>query len=51
MDPLNHPLEPSKGDDLVTLDALNIVPTSNWTGGYFAAYQVYLFQLFKFIRF
>lgn len=40
-DPLTHPNEPLKQEDLVSLDPMNIVETSAWTAGYFASYHVY----------
>jgi len=40
-DPLVHPNEPFENEDLVSVDPMNIEPTSKWYAGYFAAYHVY----------
>jgi len=40
-DPLSHPDEPLETEDLVGIDANNIIPTDRWPGGYFASYHVY----------
>ncbi|MGC5326113.1 hypothetical protein ACPW7N_11610 [Brevibacillus sp. SYSU BS000544] len=40
-DPLKHPNEPLENEDLVPVDPMNIIPTSKWSAGYFAAYHVY----------
>ncbi|MGD8192836.1 hypothetical protein ACQCN2_22990 [Brevibacillus ginsengisoli] len=41
-DPLKHPNEPLfDKEDLVSVDPMNVMPSSKWTAGYFAAYHVY----------
>ncbi|MGN7763075.1 hypothetical protein ACTJKB_16615 [Paenibacillus sp. 22594] len=40
-DPLNHPNEPLKQEDLVSVDPMHVAATSAWTAGYFASYHVY----------
>ena len=40
-DPLAHPEEPLKYEDLVSIDANHIAPTAAWPGGYFASYHAY----------
>lgn len=40
-DPLEHPAEPITEEDLVAIDANHVVPTAEWTAGYFASYHAY----------
>ena len=40
-DPLSHPLESNRKEDLVSLDANHILPTAAWPGGTFASYHAY----------
>jgi hypothetical protein len=40
-DPLEHPDEPVHSEDLVAIDANNLVPTAAWPGGYYASYHAY----------
>jgi hypothetical protein len=40
-DPLEHPAEPLTAEDLVAIDANHVVPTTEWTAGYFASYHAY----------
>lgn len=40
-DPLRHPDEPLPREDLVGVDANNVVPNGAWPGGYFASYHAY----------
>lgn len=40
-DPLSHPDEANKQEDLVSVDPMNIEPTSSWKAGYFASYHIY----------
>ncbi|MFA4964530.1 MAG: hypothetical protein WC709_02685, partial [Thermoleophilia bacterium] len=40
-DPLRHPDEPLKREDLVGIDANHIAATAAWPGGYFASYHAY----------
>jgi hypothetical protein len=40
-DPLEHPAEPITTEDLVAIDANQVVPTTEWTAGYFASYHAY----------
>ncbi|OXM86277.1 hypothetical protein [Paenibacillus rigui] len=40
-DPLSHPNEPLKREDMVSVDPMNLRATSAWTAGYFASYHVY----------
>ncbi len=40
-DPLAHPEEPLEREDLVGVDPMNVHPTNDWPGGYFAGYHVY----------
>lgn len=40
-DPLKHPDEASDQEDLVSVDPMNIEPTSSWKAGYFASYHIY----------
>ena len=40
-DPLSHPNEPNKQEDLVPVDPMHVEPTSAWKAGYFAQYHVY----------
>ena len=40
-DPLSHPDEPLEREDLVSIDANHVAPTSDWPGGTFASYHAY----------
>lgn len=40
-DPLKHPNEPLAQEDLVSVDPMNVEPTSFWKAGYFSQYHVY----------
>jgi|GEM_PF-221707 len=40
-DPLSHPNEPLKQEDLVSVDPMNLTATSAFPAGYFASYHVY----------
>ncbi|MGX6602944.1 hypothetical protein ACWKSP_12520 [Micromonosporaceae bacterium Da 78-11] len=40
-DPLRHPEEPLKQEDLVQLDANHVLPTADWPAGTFASYHAY----------
>lgn len=40
-DPLDHPDEPLPTEDLVGIDANNVVATSRWPGGTYASYHAY----------
>jgi len=40
-DPLSHPDEPFKKEDLVSVDPLHITPVKAWSAGYFTAYHAY----------
>ena len=40
-DPLHHPEEPLAQEDLVSIDAMHLVATSRWPGGFFASYHAY----------
>ncbi|MBL8931692.1 MAG: hypothetical protein JNL54_16345 [Kineosporiaceae bacterium] len=40
-DPLRHPAEPTKEEDLVGVDANHVLPTLAWPGGTFASYHAY----------
>ncbi len=40
-DPLHHPDEANKQEDLVSVNPMHIEPTSAWKAGYFASYHVY----------
>jgi hypothetical protein len=40
-DPLHHPYEPLRREDLVSIDAMHISATSAWPGGFFASYHAY----------
>ncbi len=40
-DPLKHPDEANDQEDLVSVDPMNIKPTSSWKAGYFASYHIY----------
>ncbi|MFF5291769.1 hypothetical protein [Paractinoplanes globisporus] len=40
-DPLRHPQEPLKQEDLYQLDANHVAPTSNWPAGTFASYHAF----------
>ncbi|MBB4695474.1 hypothetical protein [Paractinoplanes abujensis] len=42
-DPLRHPEEPLKQEDLVGLDANHVLPTADWPAGTFASYHAYPF--------
>lgn len=49
-DPLEHPEEPVKGNDLVSIDVNHIGVLTTWPGGTFAAYAAYPFTP-KFLRY
>lgn len=40
-DPLRHPEEPIRNEDLVSIDAMHMRAESAWPGGFFASYHVY----------
>jgi hypothetical protein len=40
-DPLSHPDEANKQEDLVSVDPMHVAPTSAWKAGYFASYHIY----------
>lgn len=40
-DPLRHPEEPLEREDILSVDANNVVPQSDWTAGTFASYHAY----------
>jgi hypothetical protein len=40
-DPLHHPDEPLRVEDLVSIDAMHIEVTPDWPAGYFASYHAY----------
>lgn len=40
-DPLTHPYEPIRNEDMVGIDPNHVVPNAAWTGGYFASYHAY----------
>ena len=40
-DPLEHPREPLRNEDLVSIDATHLRATDRWPGGFFASYHVY----------
>jgi hypothetical protein len=40
-DPLRHPQEPLKQEDLYQLDANHVAPTSDWPAGTFASYHAF----------
>ncbi|MDP3890480.1 hypothetical protein [Nocardioides sp.] len=40
-DPLEHPEEPLESEDLVGVDANNVLPTAQWPGGTFASFHAY----------
>jgi hypothetical protein len=40
-DPIAHPSEPNRTEDMVAVDPTNIEPTAAWQAGYFASYHVY----------
>ena len=40
-DPLEHPNEPLRHEDLVSVDATHLSATERWPGGFFASYHVY----------
>lgn len=40
-DPVKHPTEPLKSEDLVGVDANHILPTKQWPGGTFASFHAY----------
>jgi hypothetical protein len=40
-DPLAHPEEPNREEDLVSVDPTHVGPSPAWTAGYFAAYHIY----------
>ncbi len=40
-DPLRHPEEPMRKEDMVSIDAMHIRATASWPGGFFASYHAY----------
>ncbi|GAB3655472.1 hypothetical protein GCM10027596_08520 [Nocardioides korecus] len=40
-DPLHHPTEPLRQEDLVSVDANHVLPTRAWPGGTFASFHAY----------
>lgn len=40
-DPLHHPTEPLAQEDLVSVDAMHMLPTAAWPGGTFASFHAY----------
>ena len=40
-DPLKHPDEANKQEDLVPVDPMHVGPTERWKAGYFASYHIY----------
>ncbi len=40
-DPLEHPEEPMRKEDMVSVDAAHLRATSRWPGGFFASYHAY----------
>ncbi|MET0416345.1 MAG: hypothetical protein ABW022_10020 [Actinoplanes sp.] len=42
-DPLRHPAEPLRQEDLYQLDANHVLPTADWPAGTFAGYHAYPF--------
>ena len=40
-DPLEHPSEPLRNEDLVSIDATHLRATERWPGGFFASYHAY----------
>ncbi len=40
-DPLRHPTEPLRQEDLVGVDANHVLPTRRWPGGTFASFHAY----------
>jgi hypothetical protein len=40
-DPLRHPEEPLRQEDLLQVDANHVLPTANWPAGTFASYHAY----------
>jgi hypothetical protein len=41
VDPLKHPSEVDRNEDLVTVDAMHLRATGRWPGGFFASYHAY----------
>ncbi len=41
VDPLDHPAEPLRTEDLVGVDANHVLPTAAWPGGTFASFHAY----------
>jgi hypothetical protein len=41
LDPLTHPLEPSRTEELIAVDATRLRATKAWPGGFFASYHAY----------
>jgi hypothetical protein len=40
-DPLAHPEDPDRNEDLVSIDAMHLAATPRWPGGFFASYHAY----------
>lgn len=40
-DPLRHPAEPNRQEDMVGVDAMHMRATREWPGGFFASYHAY----------
>jgi hypothetical protein len=40
-DPLDHPREPLRKEDMVSVDATHVHATDRWPGGFFASYHAY----------
>ncbi|WCN37835.1 hypothetical protein [Aneurinibacillus uraniidurans] len=40
-DPMPHPNEPLKQEDLAVVDPMHVTPTAKWKAGYFASYHAY----------
>ena len=41
VDPLRHPNEPNRQEDMVGVDANHVLPTRDWPGGTFASFHAY----------
>ena len=40
-DPLSHPDEANRKEDLASVDAMHLKPTDAWSAGYFASFHIY----------
>lgn len=40
-DPMPHPNEPLKQEDMAVVDPMHVTPTAKWKAGYFASYHAY----------